>query len=131
MKEKLIGFTTLAIIIVMLLLNLLQGRGMENLNQYREKQTNIITQDDFKKEQFSPNWTLQIAAFNNYEEALKLAKELEKIRMKVLISERKVENTILYRVRILQKNENDKMKSTIKRLEKNNYSYQVLKLSQQ
>ena len=131
MKEKLIGFTTLAIIIVMLLLNLLQGRGMENLNQYREKQTNIITQDHFKKEQFSPNWTLQIAAFNNYEEALKLAKELEKIRMKVLISERKVENTILYRVRILQKNENDKMKSTIKRLEKNNYSYQVLKLSQQ
>ncbi|MDC0587038.1 SPOR domain-containing protein [Gammaproteobacteria bacterium] len=131
MKEKLIGFTTLAIIIVMLLLNLLQGRGMENLNQYREKQTNIITQDDFKKEQFNPNWTLQIAAFNNYEEALKLAKELEKIRMKVLISERKVENTILYRVRILQKNENDKMKSTIKRLKKNNYSYQVLKLSQQ
>ena len=131
MKEKLIGFTTLAIIIVMLLLNLLQGRGMENLNQYREKQTNIITQDDFKKEQFNPNWTLQIAAFNNYEEALKLAKELEKIRMKVLISERKVENTILYRVRILQKNENDKMKSTIQTLEKNNYSYQVLKLSQQ
>ena len=131
MKEKLIGFTTLAIIIVMLLLNLLQGRGMENLNQYREKQTNIITQDDFKKEQFNPNWTLQIAGFNNYEEALKLAKELEKIRMKVLISERKVENTKIYRVRILQKNENDKMKSTIKRLEKNNYSYQVLKLSQQ
>ena len=131
MKEKLIGFITLAIIIVMLLLNLLQGRGMENLNQYREKQTNIITQDDFKKEQFNPNWTIHIAAYNNYEEALELAKELEKIRMKVLISERKVENTIIYRVRILQKNANDKMKSTIKRLEKNNYSYQVLKLSQQ
>ena len=131
MKEKLIGFITLAIIIVMLLLNLLQGGGMENLNQYIEKQTNIITQDDFKKEQFNPNWTIQIAAYNNYEEALKLAKELEKIRMKVLISERKVENTIIYRVRILQKNENDKIKSTIKRLEKNNYSYHVLKLSQQ
>jgi len=131
MKEKLIGFITLAIIIVMLLLNLLQGRGMENLNQYREKQTNIITQDDFKKEQFNPNWTIHIAAYNNYKEALELAKELEKIRMKVLISERKVENTIIYRVRILQKNANDKMKSTIKRLEKNNYSYQVLKLSQQ
>ena len=131
MKEKLIGFITLAIIIIMVLLNLLQGRGMENLNQYREKQTSIISQDDFKKEQFKPNWTIQIAAYNNSEDALKLAKKLEKIRMKVLISERKVENTIIYRVRILQKNESDKMKSTIKRLEKNNYSYQVLKLSQQ
>ena len=115
----------------MVLLNLLQGRGMENLNQYREKQTSIISQDDFKKEQYKPNWTIQIAAYNNSEDALKLAKKLEKIRMKVLISERKVENTIIYRVRILQKNENDKIKSTIKRLEKNNYSYQVLKLSQQ
>ena len=131
MKEKLIGSITLVIIIVMLLFTLLQGEGMENLDQYRDKQKNIISQEDYTKEQFVPQWTIQIAAYSDYQEALSLAKKLEKIRMKVLISERKVENIVIYRVRILQKNKNDKIKKTIKRLEKYDYKYQILKPSQQ
>ena len=131
MKEKLIGSITLVIIIVMLLFTLLQGEGMENLDQYRDKQKNIITQEDYTKEQFVPQWTIQIAAYSDYQEALSLAKQLEKIRMKVLISERKVENIVIYRVRILQKNKNDKIKKTVKRLEKYDYKYQILKPSQQ
>jgi len=131
MKEKLIGSITLVIIIVMLLFTLLQGEGMENLDQYRDKQKNIITQEDYTKEQFVPQWTIQIAAYSDYQEALSLAKKLEKIRMKVLISERKVENIVIYRVRILQKNKNDKIKKTVKRLEKYDYKYQILKPSQQ
>ncbi len=131
MKEKLIGSITLVIIIVMLLFTLLQGEGMENLDQYRDKQKNIISQEDYTKEQFIPQWTIQIAAYSDYQEALSLAKKLEKIRMKVLISERKVENIVIYRVRILQKNKNDKIKKTVKRLEKYDYKYQILKPSQQ
>ena len=131
MKEKLIGSITLVIIIVMLLFTLLQGEGMENLDQYRDKQKNIISQEDYTKEQFVPQWTIQIAAYSDYQEALSLAKQLEKIRMKVLISERKVENIVIYRVRILQKNKNDKIKKTVKRLEKYDYKYQILKPSQQ
>ncbi|MBT3993862.1 MAG: SPOR domain-containing protein [Gammaproteobacteria bacterium] len=131
MKEKLIGSITLVIIIVMLLFTLLQGEGMENLDQYRDKQKNIISQEDYTKEQFVPQWTIQIAAYSDYQEALSLAKKLEKIRMKVLISERKVENIVIYRVRILQKNKNDKIKKTVKRLEKYDYKYQILKPSQQ
>jgi len=131
MKEKLIGSITLVIIIVMLLFTLLQGEGMENLDQYRDKQKNIISQEDYTKEQFIPQWTIQIAAYSDYQEALSLAKQLEKIRMKVLISERKVENIVIYRVRILQKNKNDKIKKTVKRLEKYDYKYQILKPSQQ
>ena len=131
MKEKLIGSITLVIIIVMLLFTLLKGEGMENLDQYRDKQKNIISQEDYTKEQFVPQWTIQIAAYSDYQEALSLAKKLEKIRMKVLISERKVENIVIYRVRILQKNKNDKIKKTVKRLEKYDYKYQILKPSQQ
>ena len=131
MKEKLIGSITLVIIIVMLLFTLLQGEGMENLDQYRDKQKNIISQEDYTKEQFVPQWTIQIAAYSDYQEALSLAKKLENIRMKVLISERKVENIVIYRVRILQKNKNDKIKKTVKRLEKYDYKYQILKPSQQ
>lgn len=131
MKEKLIGSITLVIIIVMLLFTLLQGEGMENLDQYRDKQKNIISQEDYTKEQFIPQWTIQIAAYSDYQEALSLAKKLEKIRMKVLISERKVENIVIYRVRILQKNKNDKIKKTVKRLKKYDYKYQILKPSQQ
>ena len=131
MKEKLIGSIKLVIIIVMLLFTLLQGEGMENLDQYRDKQKNIISQEDYTKEQFIPQWTIQIAAYSDYQEALSLAKKLEKIRMKVLISERKVENIVIYRVRILQKNKNDKIKKTVKRLEKYDYKYQILKPSQQ
>ena len=131
MKEKLIGSITLVIIIVMLLFTLLQGEGMENLDQYRDKQKNIISQEDYTKEQFVPQWTIQIAAYSDYQEALSLAKKLEKIRMKVLISERKVENIVIYRVRILQKNKNDKIKKTVKRLEKYDYKYQILNPSQQ
>ena len=51
--------------------------------------------------------------------------------MNAHIDKREVGENTLYKVRIFQKNENDNLKSTIKRLEKNNYSYQVLKLSQQ
>lgn len=131
MKEKLIGSITLVIIIVMILFTLLQGEGMENLDQYRDKQKNIISQEDYTKEQFIPQWTIQIAAYSDYQEALSLAKKLEKIRMKVLISERKVENIVIYRVRILQKNKNDKIKKTVKRLKKYDYKYQILKPSQQ
>ena len=131
MKEKLIGFITLVVIVLIVLINLLQSNGMEDLDRYREQQKNIITQTDDMSEQYNPEWTIEIDAYSNYEQALNLAKQLEKIRLKVLISERKVGGIVLFRVRVFQKNERDNIKNTIKKLERNEYSFKVLKPSQQ
>ena len=131
MKEKIVGLLTLILILGITLFFLLQGQGIESIQQFISKKNIVVIE---KSEDIEPTeliWVIQISAFENYQEAAILFKELERKSFNVFISQKDIASKTIFRVRIKPKSKQDPIKTTVRRLERSDYSYQILSPSQQ
>ena len=131
MKEKIVGLFTLILLVGITLSFLLQGQGLESIQQFISKKNSVVIE---KSEEVKPTkliWVIQIAAFENYQEALILSKELERKSFNVFISQKEIATKTIFRVRIKPKNTEDPIEKTVRRLERGDYFYQILPPGQQ
>ena len=131
MKEKIVGLLTLILLIGAALSFLLQGQGLGSIQQFISKKNSVVIENSEDIKPTELIWIIQIAAFENYQEAEILSKELERKSFNVFISQKDIASKTLYRVRIKPKSMNDPIEKTAKRLERNDYSYQILPPGQQ
>ena len=67
MKEKIVGLLTLILLIGVALSLLLQGQGLESIQQFIYKKNSVVIE---KSEDVKPTeliWIIQISAFENYQ----------------------------------------------------------------
>ena len=131
MKEKIVGLFTLILLVGIALSFLLQGQGLESIQQFISKKNSVVIE---KSEDIKPTeliWIIQIAAFENYQEAEILSKELERKSFNVFISQKDIASKTIYRVRVKPKSMDDPIEKTVRRLERNDYTYQILPPGQQ
>ena len=131
MKEKIVGLLTLILLVGVTLSFLLQGQGLESIQQFISKKNSVTIE---RSEDVKPTeliWIIQIAAFENYQEAETLSKELERKSFNVFISQKDIASKTIYRVRVKPKSTDDPIEKTVRRLERNDYTYQILPPGQQ
>ena len=131
MKEKIVGLLTLILLVGVTLSFLLQGQGLESIQQFISKKNSVAIE---QSEDVEPNelvWIIQIAAFENYQEAEILSKELERKSFNVFVNQKDILSKTIYRVRVKPKSMDDPIEKTVRRLERNDYTYQILPPSQQ
>ncbi|MDG2296805.1 MAG: SPOR domain-containing protein, partial [Gammaproteobacteria bacterium] len=131
MKEKIVGLLTLILLVGVTLSFLLQGQGLESIQQFISKKKSVAIE---QSEDVEPNeliWIIQIAAFENYQEAEILSKELERKSFNVFINQKDILSKTIYRVRVKPKSIDDPIEKTVRRLERNDYTYQILPPGQQ
>ena len=131
MKEKIVGLLTLILLVGVTLSFLLQGQGLESIQQFISKKNSVAIENSEDVESTELMWVIQIAAFENYQEAVILFKELERKSFNVFISQKDVASKTIFRVRIKSKSKKDSIEKTVRRLERSNYSYQILPPGQQ
>ena len=131
MKEKIVGLLTLILLVGVTLSFLLQGQGLESIQQFISKKNSVAIE---QSEDVEPNelvWIIQIAAFENYQEAEILSKELERKSFNVFVNQKDILSKTIYRVRVKPKSMDDPIEKTVRRLERNDYTYQILPPGQQ
>ena len=131
MKEKIVGLFTLILLVGITLSFLLQGQGLESIQQFISKKNSVVIEKSAEVEPTKLIWVIQIAAFENYQEALILSKELERKSFNVFISQKDIATKTIFRVRIKPKNTEDPIEKTVRRLERSDYFYQILPPGQQ
>ena len=131
MKEKIVGLFTLILLVGIALSFLLQGQGLESIQQFISKKNSVVIEKSEEVEPTELIWVIQIAAFENYQEALILFKELERKSFNVFINQKDIATKTIFRVRIKPKNIEDPIEKTVRRLERSDYSYQILPPGQQ
>lgn len=131
MKEKIVGLFTLILLVGITLSFLLQGQGLESIQQFISKKNSVVIEKSEEVEPTKLIWVIQIAAFENYQEALTLYKELERKSFNVFISQKDIATKTIFRVRIKPKNTEDPIEKTVRRLERSDYFYQILPPGQQ
>ncbi len=131
MKEKIVGLLTLILLIGVALSFLLKGQGLESIQQFISKKNSVVIEKSKDVKPTELIWIIQIAAFENYQEAEILSKELERKSFNVFISQKDIASKTLYRVRIKPKSMDDPIEKTVKRLERHNYSHEKLPPGQQ
>ena len=131
MKEKIVGLFTLILLVGITLSFLLQGQGLESIQQFISKKNSVVIEKSEEVEPTKLIWVIQIAAFENYQEALTLYKELERKSFNVFISQKDIATKTIFRVRIKPKNTEDPIEKTVRRLERGDYFYQILPPGQQ
>ena len=127
-KERIIGFIALGFFIIFLWMNFLNYDGLESLNIYQEKQKKL-TQDhqnrffyDEEKLIERSNWIIQVAALENIEESMNLARRLEKSGFNTYIMKRQITDKVIYRVRVFGKNSEARSDVKITQLKESGYS---------
>jgi len=131
MKEKIVGLLTLILLVGVTLSFLLQGQGLESIQQFISKKNSVAIENSEDVESTELMWVIQIAAFENYQEAVTLTKELERKSFNVFISQKDIASKTIFRVRISPKSTNEPVEKTVRRLERSDYSYQILSPGQQ
>lgn len=131
MKEKIVGLFTLILLVGIALSFLLQGQGLESIQQFISKKNSVVIEKSEEVEPTELIWVIQIAAFENFQEALILSKELERKSFNVFINQKDIATKTIFRVRIKPKNTEDLIEKTVRRLERSDYSYQILLPGQQ
>ena len=131
MKEKIVGLLTLILFIGAALSFLLQGQGLGSIQQFISKKNSVVIENSEDIKPTELIWIIQIAAFENYQEAEILSKELERKSFNVFISQKDIASKTIYRVRVKPKSMDDPIEKTVRRLERNDYTYQILPPGQQ
>ena len=131
MKEKIVGLLTLILLVGVTLSFLLQGQGLESIQQFISKKNSVAIEQSEDVEPSELIWIIQIAAFENYQEAEILSKELERKSFNVFVNQKDILSKTIYRVRVKPKSMDDPIEKTVRRLERNDYTYQILPPSQQ
>ena len=131
MKEKIVGLLTLILLVGVTLSFLLQGQGLDSIQQFISKKNSVAIEQSEDVEPSELIWIIQIAAFENYQEAEILSKELERKSFNVFISQKDIGSKTIYRVRVKPKSMDDPIEKTVRRLERNDYTYQIIPPGQQ
>ena len=131
MKEKIVGLLTLILLVGVTLSFLLQGQGLDSIQQFISKKNSVAIEQSEDVEPSELIWIIQIAAFENYQEAEILSKELERKSFNVFVNQKDILSKTIYRVRVKPKSMDDPIEKTVRRLERNDYTYQILPPSQQ
>ena len=131
MKERIAGSITVIILLSYVLMLLLQGQGLEKIEDYNQQKDVIVVENSETVPPSISKWVIQIEAFEDYEQAKELAKELENKRFNSFISTKNIAGKEIYRVRIRSKDSDELIETTTKRLSRNNFSYEILPPGQQ
>lgn len=131
MKERIVGSITLIILLSVVLILLLQGQGIERIEDYNQQKNAIVVENSETASPSKSMWVIQIEAFENYEQAQDLTKELENKKFNAFISRKDIAGKGIYRVRIRSRDNEDPIERTTRRLARNNYSYEIVPLGQQ
>ena len=131
MKEKIVGLLTLILLVGVTLSFLLQGQGLGSIQQFISKKNSVAIEQSEDVEPSELIWIIQIAAFENYQEAEILSKELERKSFNVFVNQKDILSKTIYRVRVKPKSMDDPIEKTVRRLERNDYTYQILPPGQQ
>ena len=131
MKEKIVGLLTLILLVGVTLSFLLQGQGLDSIQQFISKKNSVAIEQSEDVEPSELIWIIQIAAFENYQEAEILSKELERKSFNVFVNQKDILSKTIYRVRVKPKSMDDPIEKTVRRLERNDYTYQILPPGQQ
>ena len=131
MKERIVGSITLIILLSVVLILLLQGQGIERIEEYNQQKNAIVVENSETASPSKSMWVIQIEAFENYEQAQDLTKELENKKFNAFISRKDIAGKGIYRVRIRSRDKEDPIERTTRRLARNNYSYEIVPLGQQ
>ena len=131
MKERIVGSITILILISLALLFLLQGQGLESIESYNKQKNSIVLETSQTINDSIFGWVIQIEAFENYQQAQELTKELEDKRFNAFISKKDIAGKEIYRVRIRPRNINETIEKTEGSLQRSNYAYQILPPGQQ
>jgi len=131
MKERIVGSITLIILLSVVLILLLQGQGIETIEKYNQQKNAIVVENSETASPSKSMWVIQIEAFENYEQAQDLTKELENKKFNAFISRKDIAGKGIYRVRIRSRDKEDPIERTTRRLARNNYSYEIVPLGQQ
>ncbi len=122
------GLIILFLCITFIWINYLNYEGLEYLDSYQEEQEKI-TEDHqnrffFDEEKLieRSNWIIQVAALENIEESMKLAKKLEKSGFNTYITRRQISDKIIYRVRVFGKNSEARSDIQISELQEMGFS---------
>ena len=131
MKERIVGSITVIILLSVVLILLLQGQGIERIEEYNRQKNAIVVENSETASPSKSMWVIQIEAFENYEQAQDLTKELENKKFNAFISRKDIAGKGIYRVRIRSRDKEDPIERTTRRLARNNYSYEIVPLGQQ
>jgi len=131
MKERIVGSVTLIILLSVVLILLLEGQGIERIEEYNQQKNAIVVENSETASPSKSMWVIQIEAFEDYEQAQDLTKELENKKFNAFISRKDIAGKGIYRVRIRSRDKEDPIERTTRRLARNNYSYEIVPLGQQ
>ena len=131
MKERIVGSITLIALLCVVLILLLQGQGIERIEEYNQQKNAVVVESSETTSLSVSTWVIQIEAFENYEQAQDLTRELENKRFNAFISKKDIAGKGIYRVRIRSRDEEDPIDRTTKRLVRNNYPYEIVPPGQQ
>tara|TARA_B100000029_G_scaffold248052_1_gene244981 strand:- start:650 stop:1045 length:396 start_codon:yes stop_codon:yes gene_type:complete len=131
MKERIVGSITLIALLCVVLILLLQGQGIERIEEYNQQKNAVVVESSETASLSVSMWVIQIEAFENYEQAQDLTRELENKRFNAFISKKDIAGKGIYRVRIRSRDEEDPIDRTTKRLVRNNYPYEIVPPGQQ
>ena len=131
MNERIVGSITLIILLSVVLILLLQGQGIERIEEYNQQKNAIVVENSETASPSKSMWVIQIEAFEDYEQAQDLTKELENKKFNAFISRKDIAGKGIFRVRIRSRDKEDPIERTTRRLARNNYSYEIVPLGQQ
>ena len=131
MNERIVGSITLIILLSVVSILLLQGQGIKRIEEYNQQKNAIVIENSETASPSKSMWVIQIEAFENYEQAQDLTKELENKKFNAFISRKDIAGKGIYRVRIRSRDNKDPIERTTRRLARNNYSYEIVPLGQQ
>jgi len=131
MNERIVGSITLIILLSVVSILLLQGQGIKRIEEYNQQKNAIVIENSETASPSKSMWVIQIEAFENYEQAQDLTKELENKKFNAFISRKDIAGKGIYRVRIRSRDKKDPIERTTRRLARNNYSYEIVPLGQQ
>ena len=131
MNERIVGSITLIILLSVVSILLLQGQGIERIEEYNRQKNAIVVENSETASVSKSMWVIQIEAFENYEQAQDLTKELENKKFNAFISRKDIAGKGIYRVRIRSRDKEDPIERTTRRLARNNYSYEIVPPGQQ
>tara|TARA_B100000401_G_scaffold390565_1_gene296861 strand:- start:47 stop:460 length:414 start_codon:yes stop_codon:yes gene_type:complete len=105
-KERVTGLILFGFLLMVFWINFLNYEGIESITDYQNEQNEIA--ESFQNRFFyddkslidDSKWIIQIAAYENIEESLKIARSIEKAGYKPYITKRQISEKTIYRIRI-------------------------------
>ena len=121
-KERVTGLTIFGFLLMLFWINFLNYEGIESITDYQNEQNEIA--ESFQNRFFyddkslidDSKWIIQIAAYENIEESLKIARSIEKAGYKPYITKRQISEKTIYRIRISAEGNEEEIEDKITEL---------------